>query len=77
MGNIMIIFTTLGGWTAYRSWGEHTILAVITIIVVIYQLGSLSAEVGVDHGYKGRELAIMNYFTSITIVILFVISFIL
>ncbi|TSC76745.1 MAG: hypothetical protein G01um101429_1135 [Parcubacteria group bacterium Gr01-1014_29] len=74
---MMIIFTILGGWTTYRFWGEHTILAVIVIIVVIYQLSSLNSEVGVDHGYKGRELAIMNYFTSITIVILFTLSFIL
>ena len=74
MGPLMIIFTILGGVTAYRFWGEHTILAIITIIVSIYQLGSLDAKVGIQHGYKGRELPVMNYFTSLGIVVLFVLS---
>jgi len=77
MGKIMFIFTILGGFTAYRFWGEHKILAVITIIVILYQLGSLDSNVGKPYGYKGRELAVMNYYTSIAIIILFILSFIL
>jgi len=73
----MIIFTILGGVTAYRFWGDHTILAIISIIVTLYQLGSLDAGVRARYGYKGRELPIMNYYTSIGIVILFIISFII
>lgn len=73
----MIIFTILGGVTAYRFWGDHTILAIITIVVTLYQLGSLSADVGKNYGYKGRELPIMNYYTSIGIVILFIVSFLI
>ena len=77
MGKLMIIFTILGGWAAYRFWDGHMILALITIAVALYQLGSLDAQVGVAYGYKGRELAIMNYFTSIALIILLIISFIL
>lgn len=75
MGPFMIIFTILGGITAYRFWGDYTILAIITIIISIYQLGSLDAKVGIQHGYKGRELSVINYFTSLGIVVLFIISF--
>ena len=77
MGKIMFIFTILGGFTTYRFWGEHKILAVITIIVILYQLGSLDSNVGKPYGHKGRELAVMNYYTSIAIIILFILSFIL
>ncbi len=75
MGPIMFIFTILGAITTYRFWGDHTFLTVISIIITVYQLSSLSSTVGLRYGYKDKEIKIMNYYTSIGILVLFILSF--
>lgn len=65
------IIAILGGYTTYKLWGGNTALAVVTLIVTLYQISSLriiSAENNVIQ-------TILNMIASLAIIGIFIASF--
>jgi hypothetical protein len=71
------IFTILGVYTSYRLWGDHTGLAIFAIIATLYQASSLNEMFKEKSGTQpeDRWQTIINMFSSILIIGLFIYSF--
>jgi hypothetical protein len=71
------IFTIIGAYTSYRLWGDHTGLAIFTIIATLYQASSLNEMFKEKSGIQpeDRWQTSINMFSSILIIGLFVYSF--
>ncbi len=73
------IFTILGAITIFRLWGDHTGLAILGIIAILYQLSSLiemqKEVVGLQSEDRGQTL--INMISTFVIIGLFIASFII
>ncbi|MFD2213746.1 hypothetical protein [Metabacillus endolithicus] len=65
------IFTLLGAYTAYRYWGDNTVLVVIAIIATLYQASSLREMAMGDD----RVQVLINFLAAMVILGLFIFSF--
>jgi len=73
-----LIFAILGAVAAYRLWGDHTVLAVVAIIVTLYQASSLNEMLKERHGLQAEDKAqtTINMVATVVILGLLIYSFI-
>ncbi|GIP46100.1 hypothetical protein J45TS6_45590 [Paenibacillus sp. J45TS6] len=66
------IFTILGGYTVYRLWDDSLTLAIITIVLTIYQASTLF---NMNRNVETRWEIILNLVASLAILGIFITSF--
>jgi len=74
-----IIFTILGIYTIYQLWSVNVALAIIVVIATLYQASSLNELFKERRGHQPKDKwqTTINMFSTITIIILFLLSFFL
>lgn len=76
---IGIVFTIIGAVATYRLWGDHKYLAILTIIATLFQLSSLFEMLKEVHDVQpeDRIQIVMNIISTVIIVAMFILSFII